>query len=70
MATCRRKCVIPTRKPEGPKISSYVRTEPGTAAGRATTNVWRLYKASDLHHPRVQVSIHDDGVGTRDFVED
>ncbi|MCR4301747.1 MAG: DUF2235 domain-containing protein [Sulfuricaulis sp.] len=32
------------------------------------TNVWKLYKALDLHHSKAQVSIHDDGVGTSDFM--
>lgn len=42
----------------------------GNSGGKGHgTNVWRLYQAIDLHHPsRAQVSMHDDGVGTRDFV--
>jgi uncharacterized protein (DUF2235 family) len=41
----------------------------GNSGGKGYgTNVWRLYKAIDLHHSTAQVSIHDDGVGTRDFV--
>ena len=41
----------------------------GNSGGKGHgTNVWRLYKAIDLHHSPAQVSIHDDGVGTRDFV--
>ena len=42
----------------------------GNSGGKGRgTNVWKLYKALDLHSDkRAQVSIHDDGVGTRDFV--
>lgn len=41
----------------------------GNSGGKGYgTNVWRLYKAIDLHHSQAQVSIYDDGVGTRNFV--
>ncbi len=41
----------------------------GNSGGKGFgTNVWRLYKAIDLHHSRAQVSFYDDGVGTRSFV--
>jgi len=36
----------------------------GNSGGKGHgTNVWRLYKAIDLHHSQAQVNIHDDGVG-------
>lgn len=41
----------------------------GNSGGKGFgTNVWRLYKAIDLHHSQAQVSFYDDGVGTRSFV--
>lgn len=41
----------------------------GNSGGKGRgTNVWKLFKALDLHDTRTQVSIHDDGVGTQDFV--
>lgn len=41
----------------------------GNSGGKGRgTNVWKLYKALDLHHSQAQVSFHDDGVGTSDFV--
>lgn len=38
-----------------------------SAAKRHRTNVWRLYRALDLHRPD-QIAFYDDGVGSQEFL--